>query len=192
MSNNNPVNLGSTSNAAVRTGRGRLATLALAATLLGALVPSAQAQNEVSFQLTPRDFTSDHQGAWAIGYDRMLDQQVSVGLLVGLTEIAAPVGRSDGVSLALRATHYLVPPSPDMPLQPYVGAQIGGAWHSDRHASTMGLFGGARVELSPTMDLRGDLFIAHKKTTEEGLFASNGDARSRNIAALRIGVSFRY
>ncbi|MEY8877279.1 MAG: hypothetical protein AB9M60_12270 [Leptothrix sp. (in: b-proteobacteria)] len=192
MNIHHAVNPGPASNSAARCGRGRLATLALAATLLGALLPAAQAQNEVSFQLTPRDFTSDNQGSWAIGYDRMLDQQVSVGLLVGLSEIAAPVGRSDGVSLALRATHYLVPSSPDVPLQPYVGAQIGGAWHSDRHASTMGLFGGARVELSPSMDLRGDLFIAHKKTTEESLFASNGDARSRNIAALRIGVSFRY
>jgi hypothetical protein len=191
MSRNNAVNPGMASNLAARSGRSKLATLAMAAALLGAL-PAARAQNEVSFQLTPRDLTSDSQGAWAIGYDRMLDQQVSVGLLVGLSEIAAPVGRSDAVSLALRATHYLVPPSPDMPLQPYVGAQIGGAWHSDRHATTMGLFGGARVELSPSMDLRGDLFIAHKKTTEEGLFASNGDARSRNIAALRIGVSFRY
>lgn len=166
------------------------AALVLGAALLAALPLSAQAQNEISFQLTPRDFTSDKQGSWAIGYDRMLDQQVSVGLLIGLAEIAAPGGRSTGVSAAVRGTFHLVPPG--QPLQPYVGVQIGGAWHSDRKDSNMGVYGGGRVELSPTMDLRGDLYIAHKTTTQESLFGSSGESRGRNVAALRFGVSFRY
>jgi hypothetical protein len=42
------------------------------------------------------------------------------------------------------------------------------------------------------MDLRTDLYVAHKTTTEEHLFSSNGQSVSRNIAALRLGVSFRY
>ncbi|MEX8517436.1 MAG: hypothetical protein AB3X44_02815 [Leptothrix sp. (in: b-proteobacteria)] len=159
--------------------------------LLG-LVPAAQAQNEVGFQIAPRDFSTDKQGSWSLGYDRMLDQQVSVGFSVGLAEIAAPIGRSESISGALRATHYLTPPDPATPLQPYVGAQIGGAWHTDRSATTLGLFGGARVALSPTMDLRTDLYVAHKTTTEEHFFSSNGQSVSRNIAALRLGVSFRY
>ena len=165
--------------------------LAVAGMLLG-LAAVAQAQSEVSFQIAPRDFSSDKQGSWSLGYDRMLDPQVSVGLSVGVAEIEAPVGRSQGVSAALRATHYLVRPSLAVPLQPYIGAQLGGAWQTDRSATTIGLFLGERLELSPTTDLRTDLYVAHKTTTEEHLLGANGTSSGRNIIALRIGMGFRY
>ncbi len=164
-----------------------------AALALAALMPAAQADTALTFQLAPRDFSSDSMGSWSLAYERLVDAQFSVGLVFGLADIRKPVtGASQGVSAALRATHYIQAPSMAAQLQPYVGLEVGGATHSDRHASTLGGFLGARFPMTPTMDLRTDVLVAQRKTTEESLFESNGRVDRRTVTSLRLGVGFRY
>ncbi|MEY8876793.1 MAG: hypothetical protein AB9M60_09825 [Leptothrix sp. (in: b-proteobacteria)] len=167
------------------------------ALLLCALAPVAQAGTELAFQWTPRAFANDGVGEWRLAYDRMVDEQFAVGLAFGLADIAHPPGGAGGsgrgLSAALRATHYLQPASGAAAIQPYVGLELGGAWKSDRQSSTLGGFLGARVPYTPTTDLRLDLLLAHRNTREDTLFGSNGTTTSnRGIAALRLGLGFRY
>lgn len=169
-----------------------LAPLGAALALAGA-VPAAHAETELTFELAPRDFSSDSVGSWSLSYERLVDAQFAVGLAVGWSDIKGPVKTSQGLSAALRATHYLQVPSNAPRLQPFVGLEVAGATHTSRQATTLGAVLGARFPLAPTMDLRSSILLGTRKTTEESLFGSNGDASDRRtVTSLRLGVTFRY
>lgn len=169
-----------------------LAPLGAALALAGA-VPAAHAETELTFELAPRDFSNDSVGSWSLAYERLVDAQFAVGLAVGWSDIQGPVKTSQGVSAALRATHYLQQPSNAPRLQPYVGLEVAGATHTSRQSTTLGAFVGARFPLAPTMDLRTNILFGSRKTTEESLFGSDGAASDRRtVTSLRLGVTFRY
>lgn len=171
----------------------RLAAPLGAALALACAVPAAQAETELTFEVAPRDFSNDNVGSWSLSYERLVDAQFAIGLAVGWSDIKGPVKTSQGLSAALRATHYLQLPSNQPTLQPFVGLEVAGATHTSRQATTLGAVLGARFPLAPTMDLRSSVLVGSRKTTEDTLFGSDGATSDRRtVTSLRLGVTFRY